>query len=295
MTVGIVGLGLIGGSIGLSLRDPNRRIIGFDPIAESEAVARDRSCVDETLPLAEVAQADIVFVSPPPKYVVSVLEQLTAVKGDKTVVTDCASVKANIVKWAEANPDKNFVPGHPMAGHEKSGAAFSSAWMFRGARWILSPTTSSSATAIKEVESVIKAMGAIPVRLAAAAHDHHMAVLSHVPHLLAGALVELADNLDRTDVLGGSWRDLTRVGGVDPELWTQIVAANRAEISGSLAVLIARLSAVKSSLDHEDFDAIRVFFESAQAAKLRQADPPMAQNKDRQPGPTKRRSSNFRK
>lgn len=295
MTVGIVGLGLIGGSIGLSLRDPHRRIIGCDPSPQSEATAKERSCVDEIVPLAQVAQAEIVFVAAPPRYVVSVISELQSLKGEDTVVTDCASVKAEVVKWAEDHPDKNYVPGHPMAGHEKSGAAFASAWMFRGARWILSPTTSSSAAAVRQVESVVKAMGAIPVRLAAEAHDHHMAVLSHLPHVLAGTLVQMADGLDRTDVLGGSWRDLTRVGGVDPELWTQIISANRGEISQVLGDFISRLQSVKHSLESEDMLAIRAFFESAQSAKARQADAPMPQNNVQRPTSTKRRSSSNRR
>lgn len=273
MTVGIVGLGLIGGSVGLALREPGRTIVGHDPDPEAERVARERFCVDRIAGLEEVAQADVVFVAAPPRHVVSVLEALRKVKGENTVLTDCTSVKGDVVAWAKETKEADFVPGHPMAGHERSGAAFASPWMFRGARWLLTPVKSTKAAAVRQVETLLRAMGATPVRTDAETHDRQVAILSHVPHALAGALVTMAADLDCMDVGGGSWRDLTRVGGVDPGLWTQIFLANRHELARSLGDFETTLAKLRESLERDDAQAINAFFERAREAKERSAPP----------------------
>src|SRR5579862_2122446 len=130
-TIGVVGLGLIGGSIGLALRDPSRHLIGCDVSPKAQEIALGRFCVDRIAALDEVAQAEVVFIAVPPGSVVDLAEAVLERKAPGTVVTDCASVKTEIAKWAAVNRAQDFVPGHPMAGHEKSGAEFASAWMFR--------------------------------------------------------------------------------------------------------------------------------------------------------------------
>ena len=270
MTVGIVGLGLIGGSIGLALRDPGRRILGFDPSTEACRLAESRFCVDATAPLEDVAQSDLVFVAAPPLAVVPVLEEVFAFKRPETIVTDCTSVKGDIVAWAEARKATEFVPGHPMAGHEKTSAAYASSWMFRNARWILTPTDKTRKSAVREVEKLIKAMGATPVRVDPIQHDRHVAILSHLPHALAAVLVSLGDELEHTDVGAGSWKDLTRVGGVDPELWSQILLGNRREVSRVLADAEAQLAELRSAIEANDPAAVRAYLERAKIAKRKQ-------------------------
>ncbi len=267
MTVGIVGLGLIGGSIGLALREPGRKIVGYDPNPESVKTARSRFCIDSEASLEEVAQADIVFVAAPPAAVISVLDTIWSSKAPQTVVSDCTSVKANVIAWATKQNDPNFVAGHPMAGHENSGAAFASAWMFRNARWILCPVKGTSKTSITTVESAIKAMGATPVRMKPEDHDRQVATVSHLPHAIAGALVLLRSELGDGDFSGGSWRDLTRVGGVDPNLWTQIFMENRVELSKAIHTLEVQLEGLKASLDNENAAGVHHFLERVKQAK----------------------------
>lgn len=270
MTVGIVGLGLIGGSVGLALREPGRTIVGFDPSEEAAKLAQSRFCVDQLLPLEEVAKADIVFVAAPPSKAVAVLEEIFRHKGPETVVTDCTSVKGDIVAWALENKVADFVPGHPMAGHEKTSAAYASSWMFRGARWILSPVKATRKSAVKEVERVVKLMGAVPVRVDSTDHDRQVGVLSHLPHAFAAVLVNLGESLERTDVSGGSWRDLTRVGGVDPDLWTQIFLGNRRELAKLLGDAEAQLAELRVALEQDDPKAVRAYMERARLAKRKQ-------------------------
>ncbi len=265
MTVGVVGLGLIGGSIGLALRDPSRRVIGHDPNDKAARTARDRMCVDRLAPLDEVAQTDLVFIAVPPDVTVEVVQRTMALAGETTVVTDCGSVKNEVAAWAQKAKAERFVPGHPMAGHEKGGAEYASAWMFRGARWIVTPVRATATASTRLVEATVKSIGAIPVRLDAATHDRHVATVSHLPHVLAAALVNLGEGLE--DVAGGSWRDMTRVGGVDPELWTQIMVRNRVELAKVLRDYEGNLSAMREALENDDRETIKTILERAQAVK----------------------------
>lgn len=270
MTVGVIGLGLIGGSVGLALREPGRTILGYDPSETNAKLAHDRFCIDRIATFEEVAQADVVFVAAPPRFVIQTLERLAEVRAPSNVVTDCTSVKGDIVAWAQSTKADWFVGGHPMAGHEKSGPGFASSWMFRNARWILTPTKHTRKDAVKAVETIVKAMGAVPVRADAQAHDRQVAILSHLPHAFAAVLVTLGEELERTDVSGGSWRDLTRVGGVDPDLWTQIFFENRTELSRALRDSEALLAEMRKALEAEDIATVRAAFERARMAKAKQ-------------------------
>ncbi len=230
-TIGVVGLGLIGGSIGLALRDPARELIGCDTSRKAQEVALGRFCVDRIAALDEVARSEVVFIAVPPGSVIDIAEAVMERKAPETVVTDCASVKTEIARWAAETRAQSFVPGHPMAGHEKSGAEFASAWLFRNARWILTPDRTTSRASVASVEKLVRGTGAIPIRLEPGAHDRHVAMLSHLPHAIAAVLVLMGGELDHLEIGAGSWRDVTRVGGVDPDLWTQILVGNRDELA----------------------------------------------------------------
>lgn len=270
MTIGIVGCGLIGGSIGLACRSNGHRVVGFEPDASSAKIAQDRSCVDALGSLEEVSQADITFISVPPGIVEKVIFDVVASKPKHTVATDCTSVKGSVVKWLKQSKCEMFVPGHPMAGHEKSGPQYSSAWMFRGAKWIITPAPVTSSGAIREVEKVVKEMGGTPVRLKAEQHDRDVALLSHLPHALAAVLVRMAEELESTEASAGSWKDLTRVGGVDPKLWSQILSSNRVEVAKILGQFEASLGELRRMLEKGNEEEVLRFFEEAKRAKEKQ-------------------------
>lgn len=254
MTVGIVGVGLIGGSIGLALKGAGHAVIGHEPDAANRAKALERHCLDEAVPLAEVGGADAVFVAVPPSATRTVLTELIPHLGEGTAVSDCASVKSEIAAWAssEARLAPVFIPGHPMAGHEKGGPAFASEWLFRGARWLVTPSRVTTAAARDRIAGLIREMGATPVRIEADAHDRAVAVASHLPHVLASALLELGQSADAEGIGAGSWRDLTRVGGVEPDLWSQILAGNAEHLEWAVDSLIGSLAEWRSLLRDED-------------------------------------------
>jgi len=267
MTVGIVGLGLIGGSVGLALRTPGRPIIGWDPDPLAAETAHKRFCVDRTAAFEEVAQADVVFICAPPPKVIECLERVRVAKRAETVATDVASVKSEIVAWADRTKADWFVPGHPMAGHEKGTAQYASAWMFRNAKWLLCPGKSTGKTPLRTVEVLVREMGAEPVRVDAVEHDRHVAVVSHLPHVVAGALVKIGATLPNLDAAAGSWKDLTRVGGVDPGLWTDILTGNRSAASAAIAQMEQELRGVREALDSGNDAAVRDFFAEAKRVK----------------------------
>ncbi len=267
MRIGLIGCGLIGGSIGLACRANGHRVCAFEPDHASAELALKRGCADELGTLESVAACDVVFVSVPPQAATEILEKVRLAKSEGTVVTDCTSVKSSVVDWLKGSKDPNIVPGHPMAGHEKSGPQYASAWMFRGAKWILTPPSFASTSAVKKVESIVKEMGATPVRIKAEVHDRDVAVLSHLPHVLAAALLQQGAKLESIEASAGSWNDLTRVGGSDPNLWTQISMENRRELVKVLREFGQDLERFAVALEAGDGATVSDYFQKSKELK----------------------------
>lgn len=274
MLVGIAGLGVIGGSIGLSLKSHGKaKVIGYDvdPLVQEEALKLE--CVDAaSKSLYEFGDCDWVFAAVPPHAVRQCLDKLESAVKPGAIVTDCASVKGFINDWAAKNPDREkwFVGGHPMAGNEGTGPSNADASLFAGSKWIITPTAGTPADVLAQLNEMIRCLGANPVEMTAEDHDRHVALLSHVPHALAATLVQMSANLDSPEVAAGSWRDLTRVAGSNPELWQHIFAENKHALSVTLSDLIDRLADLKGSIDSGDTESIRGFFENARQIKRRQ-------------------------
>lgn len=264
MTIGIVGTGLIGASIGMGLKAKGHRVIGYDLSTENTDIAVRRYAIDEAVSLSDASAADVVFVAVPPAATVAVLDQVYGSRAPETLVTDTASIKADVVAWGA---DKEwFVASHPMAGHEKGGPKFASNWLFRGAKWIICPGA-APASLMARLESVVKELDALPVRLSASEHDRTAAILSHLPHVLAGLLLETGAQLESTEASGGSWKDLTRVGGVDPDLWTQILLGNRIEVASVLGAYVTRLGELQQMIESSDKKGIEKWLK--EMAKLK--------------------------
>lgn len=238
MTIGIVGLGLIGGSLGLSLKAKVAKVIGRDADPDVERSALDLGCVDE---VGSLDACDLVFLAVPPD---AVVEAFSTVPERVPIVSDCASVKVPIVRAVQ---DPRFIGGHPMAGKESGGLASAEAQLFRGCAWILCP--GPDATAVATLAEVVKLTDALPVLMTPEEHDRHVALLSHVPHVLASILHRMAADLPFADVAGGSWRDLTRVARSDPALWSQILRMNAAELASHLHRLASEIEAVAEAVE----------------------------------------------
>ncbi len=238
----MIGLGLIGGSIGLALRDAGWRVTGDDIDPERVEEALTKGCVDAS---GLDPGAAVTFVAVP---VLAVADQAKRALAETSgVVSDVGGVKGVI---AAAVTDARFVGGHPMAGSELDGLDGADGAMFSGAVWVLTPTPNTADTTFSTVAGVVAQLGAEVVAMAPERHDDMVAVVSHVPHLTAASLMGVA--ADRAEehaallrLAAGGFRDMTRVASGHPDIWLDICAENRPAILSALEALIGRLDEMR--------------------------------------------------
>jgi prephenate dehydrogenase len=279
--VAIIGLGLMGGSLGLALRDATLCgvVIGYDaaPGVAERAVARGALDLTSASVAEAIAGADLVVIATP---TLAAERMLRAVAGQvghlapEVVVTDVCSVKAPLVALAEQTPGlaRCFVGGHPMAGSERAGIAAATGALYRGARWALTPTAQTAPDALRRMRALIVALGAEPLELDAQAHDDAVAGVSHLPLAVAVALTETLAADDDWPTLArlaaGGYRDTTRVAASDPLMWRDILLANRAALLAWLDAFTATLARLRASVAHGDAEEIEAQLRAAQAARL---------------------------
>ena len=233
MRVAVVGVGLIGGSIALAARDR----LDAD-VRESDPAIGGLS-VEQALEGAEAA-----FVAAPLGVLGDVVDEVLAAAPADCVVSDVGSVKAPLLR-----DDERFCGGHPLAGSEQRGREHARADLFDGATWYLTPTSRTSGVLLERLHRVIAGLGAASRPIDAAEHDRMLATVSHLPHVLANALVK-----DAAGAIGPSFRDATRVAGANPPLWRDIYLANRQELSRAIGAVRAELAAVDRALLEGDAD-----------------------------------------
>jgi len=238
----VVGTGLIGTSIALAARRSGAECRGFDADGPTLERAAALGAFDAAGSLADaVADAELVVVAVPVGAAPAVVAEVLAAAGPGIVVTDVASTKRALA----AIDDPRFVPGHPIAGGATGGPARAAADLFDAATWFLAPTDASAPESVELVERFVSSLGARPVRTTADAHDRMLALTSHLPHAIANALM-LAAAKDESALAhaGASFREMTRVAGANPPLWTDILLANRDELEKALAAFRASLDAL---------------------------------------------------
>jgi prephenate dehydrogenase len=273
MRIAVLGVGLIGGSIGLAARERlGAEVVGWGPRQTTLAAARERGAVDEVAVSVEeaVSAADAVFACAPVELLPQLVTQALAAAGPETVVTDVGSTKRTLV---EAIEDERFVGGHPIAGAETAGVEHARADLFEGAAWYFTPRADTSGILFERLHRLVVAFGARPSAIDAATHDRMLAAVSHLPHVLANVLVtqaasEVADGepLPRT---GPSFRDMTRVAGANSDIWTGIYLTNRDAIAAEVDAVIDRLQGLAESLRDADADALRTWNDGARDDRRR--------------------------
>jgi len=237
----IIGVGLIGGSLARALRAREYvgEIVGYGRTAANLYEAVRLGAIDgaETSVAAAVRDADMVVVAVPVRATREVLEQMRDALAPEAVVTDVGSVKLSVVADARAALGArfaDFVPGHPIAGTERSGVAASTADLYAGRRVILTPEAETNDRALARARAMWAAAGAVVATMSAAEHDRVLAASSHLPHALAYALVDMIVRMDEHravfDCAGGGFRDFTRIAASDPTMWRDIFLANRSEL-----------------------------------------------------------------
>jgi prephenate dehydrogenase len=261
-TVGIVGLGAVGTSIGLALRATGEVTIGFDTSSRHLEQSMELGAIGAKAPgLHGFARCRAIFVAVPPGDVVEVSRAV--LEASDAVVIDVASVKTEI---ANAIRSPRFVPSHPLRGTHLSGPAAGRRDLFVGATWAVCPCTWTCIDRVAIAEDLIRKMGAEPLRLDAAEHDAVMATTSHLPHVAASGLVHVLGARDQAlarRMVGRGFLDTTRIARASPALWADITLHNRAEVSESITELVDRLQAVKAAITQGDAQGVMEFFSEA--------------------------------
>lgn len=274
----VLGLGLIGGSLARALRRAGvcQEVIGCARHFADLEKALALGVIDHytTSPAAAVRGADMVVVAAPVAATEAVLREVAELLEPRAVVTDVGSVKRAVIDAARAALGARFprfVPGHPIAGGERSGVTASSAELFDGRRVVLTPEPETDRDALARVRRMWHATGAEVEDLSAAEHDRLLAATSHLPHLLAYALVaSLARRDPAEDVFrlaGSGFRDFSRIAGSNPVLWEEIMLANRDALLEALGGFGAELSSLERALEQGDGPRLREVFALAQRAR----------------------------
>ena len=265
----VLGVGLIGGSIGLAARQRlGAEVVGASRSPETVARALELGAIDRGAgSVAEACEgADVVFCCGPVGLLPEQAATALAACGPETVVTDVGSTKGELVD--ARGDDERFIGGHPLAGAETAGVENARADLFEGARWYLTPTERSSGLLYDRLQRTLTGLGARPLAIDPRAHDRMMATVSHLPHVVANALVaEAAESLtrdsERLPDIGPSFRDTTRVAGSNPEIWADIFASNHEAVADSVESVARRLGEAAALIRSGDRAALAAWHGAA--------------------------------
>ncbi len=270
--VTIIGVGLLGGSIGLAIKAARRgiHVAGVGRRAESlrEAMrigAIDSAHLEATAP---AAQSDLIILATPIGAFASHLRAIAPYLRRGAAITDVGSTKAAVVRMACGILGKsaNFIGSHPMAGSERKGAAHARSDLFAGAPCILTPTADTPRAVVERIEKFWRALGARTLRMSPAAHDRAVAAVSHLPHALAALLMLLPKRAD-LDVAAGGFADSTRLAGGDMEMWRDIFLTNRRAVLAAIDAFDERLMRFRDLVETADVAGMEKFLLSAKARR----------------------------
>ncbi|CCO09015.1 prephenate dehydrogenase [Desulforamulus hydrothermalis] len=273
----IAGVGLIGGSLGLALTRKKlaREVVGVDPDLENLKLAVCMGAVGRAGTLSEeLPTADLLILATPIGVTLGVLEMARPYLAPGTIVTDVGSVKGRLVERAEAMLPSRvyFVGGHPMAGRELAGVAGAREDLFTGAAYVLTPTASTNPAALHVLRQLVQALGAIPLELSCRQHDRAVALISHLPHLLAATLVNTAAGEADCELLlklaAGGFRDTTRIAAGNPAMWRDILLTNRDMVLQAVKNFRQQLTTVEQAI--RAFEREELVQKLAAAREIRQ-------------------------
>lgn len=274
----IVGVGLLGGSVAKAARSGGlaRRIVGVGRDSERLRPAVDDGTLDVAVTDldAGVREADVVLLAAPVLAIEGLLERVWRSAPVGALVTDVGSTKRNIVRAAErlaATRPLAFVGSHPLAGSEQAGYRVARADLFRGATVVVTPTDKTELAALKKTTELWEALGARVTSLDPETHDRTVAAISHLPHLIACALVDGAGRVEpgALELAARGFRDTTRIAAGDPDMWTEIFLANRDALSASVAAFRLALADLERVITAGGADALRAELARIKTARER--------------------------
>lgn len=273
--IAILGLGMVGGSLGLALTHAGLEVAGYDRDPGTMEKALQMGAVNRTGSLIELAEwADVLFLCTPISTIPNLAQQVARYCRPGCLLTDVGSTKQNIVQVLDSLAVDGIrgIGGHPMAGSERQGITGADRYLFENAIYILTPGKNTSEDAVAEMRTLLSHTGAHIITMDAETHDRLAASVSHLPHLVASALVNMIKGQDEALALAASgFRDTTRVASGDPELWTEILLSNRRLLAGQLESFIDRLGYLKAMLEGEKYREMLEFL--ATSRDIREAMP----------------------
>jgi prephenate dehydrogenase len=274
--VAIIGLGLMGASLGMALREQRIAdgVVGYDAAPGVSARAQERGAVDcACVSVAEAAVGSALVVLATPLLAMrDLLSEIASLLAPETVITDLGSAKASVVSWTDAllPAPGQYVGGHPMAGSEQSGVEAARPDLYQRATWLLTPTPRTSPATLQTVERIVAALGAHPARLTPEQHDRAIALASHLPLIAASALtLTVAQSPDAADALtiaAGGFRDTTRVASGSPRMARDICLTNTAPLLAALDAYLGALQTLREQIAARD-PTIEAAFTAARDAR----------------------------
>jgi prephenate dehydrogenase len=270
--VTVIGVGLIGGSLGMAIRARGlaREVVGVTRVESAIPLALARRAIDRGTadPVAGVRGADLIVLATPPDQVVSLAQRVRPNLRSEAIVTDVASVKTEIVRGAGGIlPPQGgavFVGGHPMAGNEGQGITAADPDLFEQTSYLLTPTAQTPPAAVERLAELARALGAVPVVMTPEEHDDSVAMVSHLPYLVAAALMSAA--VHAVPVAGPAFLGATRVAGSPVALWAQICRLNQEPIQNALRAFREELARLEAAI--EDGELLDGLLEAARRARL---------------------------
>lgn len=271
MTVGIVGLGLIGGSLARAYHDAGHRVLGFDRDASTVQFALLAGAVDEPLTVENIGQCALLLPAVYPQAAADYLERMGGKLSPEAVVVDCCGIKREICEAGFRLADKYgwlFVGGHPMAGTHFSGFKYSRADLFRGAPMVLVPPVFDDIRLLERVKALLAAPGFGSFSVTTAeAHDRMIAFTSQLAHVVSNAYIKSPEAGAHKGFSAGSYKDLTRVAWLNAPMWTELFLDNRDNLLRELDTIIANLQVYRDALAQNDAEALCAALEEGKRRK----------------------------
>lgn len=268
MEVGIIGLGLMGGSLALDLKDLDfiDKVIGYDRNPKHKEEAIELGLVDEIVEFDDIKKCDVVFLAIPVEGIIEVLKKLKDIKKDATII-DLGSTKEKIVKSVPKEIRKNFVAAHPMTGTEKFGPTAAFKGLYKDKIVVLCNIEESGEKQVKIAEEIFISLKMQIVYMDAAEHDRHAAFISHLPHAisyaLANAVLEQEDPKSILILAAGGFKDMSRLAKSSPNMWSDIFKQNRDNLLCSIDAFKKELKYAQRLIEGENWEELKVWMQKA--------------------------------
>ena len=273
MKIGIIGMGLIGGSLGLDLRSQGHQILGISPEEATCKIALSKGIADQASTKFELLKAaEVIIICTPVAAIASTIQQLIPYLNPETIITDVGSIKQPIVESCSQLWD-NFVGGHPMAGSTESGIEAAQENLFTGAAYVFTPTDTTKPETVEKLKAIALDLNAIPYVCDAQIHDRAVSWISHLPVMVSASLIkaclqEEPDTLQLAQQLDSSgFRDTSRVGAGNPELGIMMAKYNQKELRRSLVQYRDNLDQVITLIEQENWDNLAQILQASKEAR----------------------------